>query len=71
MKRAGYALSTDTVTAGVVKALVDALRRHPATDMIKLRIQTDHGSQYVGKEFNSTVKSLDLKHEYIWYKMSQ
>ena len=67
----GYVLSTNAAADGAVEALLDALHRHPAADKAKMRIRTDHGSQYTSRRFNSAIKSLGLEHEYIWYKTPQ
>ena len=67
----GYALSTTATAAVAVEALLDALHRHPGADPARLAIRSDHGSQYTSKEFNAAVKTLGLRHEYIWYKTPQ
>ena len=67
----GYALSTTATASVAVEALLDAMHRHPSADPAKLTIRTDHGSQYTSKEFNLSIKTLGLTHEYIWYKTPQ
>lgn len=67
---AGYTLSTTAKSSVAVEALLDALHRHPDADP-KLIIRSDHGSQYTSKEFNASIKTLKLKHEYIWYNTPQ
>ena len=67
----GYALSTSATAEVAVESLLDALNRHGDADPEKLTIRTDHGNQYTSKRFASAIKSLNLKHEYIWYKTPQ
>lgn len=67
----GYTLSTTATATVAVEALLDALHRHPDAVPEKLTIRSDHGIQYTSKEFNSAIKALKLKHEYIWYKTPQ
>ena len=67
----GYALSTTAAAPAAVEALLDALHRHPGADPAGLTIRTDHGSQYTGQVFNAAIRTLGLRHEYIWYKTPQ
>ena len=67
----GYALSTSATADVAVESLLDALHRHGGADPAGLTIRTDHGSQYTSKRFSSAIRSLGLRHEYIWYKTPQ
>ena len=35
-------------------------------DSAKLRIRTDNGSQYSSREFGKSIKSLGIRHDFIW-----
>ncbi len=67
----GYALSTTATATMAVEALLDALYSHLSADPARLTIRSDYGRQYTSKEFNTAIKALGLKHEYIWYKTPQ
>ena len=62
-------LSCTFEVSATAKAAVAAMVHAVALekpDAAKLRIRTDNGSQYSSREFRESIKSLGIRHDFIW-----
>ena len=60
-----YGFEVSATAKAAVAAVVHAVVQEKP-DATKLRIRTDNGSQYSSREFRESIKSLGIRHDFIW-----
>ena len=60
-----YTFEVSATAKAAVAAVVHAVAQEQP-DTAKLRIRTDNGSQYSSREFRESIKSLGIRHDFIW-----
>ncbi|WP_337860222.1 DDE-type integrase/transposase/recombinase [Ferroplasma sp.] len=62
----GYNYNTSCTARDAINAVNDSVtRKYNGTILEELIIRTDNGPQYISKEFNDYLKTMNIKHEYI------
>ena len=62
----GYNYNTSCTARGAINAIDDAIiRKFNGIVPENITLRTDNGPQYISKEFNNYLKTMNIKHEYI------